>query len=162
LKNLQALGLPPALFSRQLAYNTFPPDTLASGGWVLCLQTPSSKLLGFTPKKSHSKNFCFFGKSAVQNGYTTLWCDYFGAARFVVTLFCIAHFVAGPLWSRPFRHEFHKKIFFLLFSFFNFSIFLIYKNYFFPVFFSKSVEHFSFIFNKFLCTLHNFFIRLFQ
>jgi len=51
----------------------------------------------------------------------TLWCDQFGMARFVA-LFGVAHFVAGPYWSRPFWREFHENNFFFcfLFQFFNF------------------------------------------
>jgi len=40
----------------------------------------------------------------------------YGAARFVVALFGISQFVAGPFWSRPFWHEFQK----IFFSFSNF------------------------------------------
>jgi len=29
-------------------------------------------------------------------GSMSFWHDYFGAARFVVVLFCVAYFVAGP------------------------------------------------------------------
>jgi len=50
--------------------------------------------------------------------------DHFGAARFVVALFGIAHFVDSPFWSRPFYANFTK----IIFSFYNFSIFFIYKN----------------------------------
>jgi len=64
----------------------------------------------------------------------SFWHDHFGTACFVVALSGIAHFVAGSFWSRPFWQEFHEKNFFLLFSFSNFSIFLIYKNYFFCLF----------------------------
>jgi len=75
------------------------------------------------------------------SGSTFFWGDHFGAARFVVVLSGIAHFVAGLFWSGPFLREFHEHIFFLLlFSFSNFSIFLIYKNYFFRlsfIFFQK-------------------------
>jgi len=40
----------------------------------------------------------------------TLWHNHF-----VVALFGIAHFVAGPFWSRPFWREFHKNNFFFCF-----------------------------------------------
>jgi len=48
-------------------------------------------------------------------GYTTLWRDHFGAARFVVALFGVTHFVADPFWSRPFWREFHENNFFFKF-----------------------------------------------
>jgi len=46
-------------------------------------------------------------------GYTTLFRDHFGAARFVVAFFGIAHFVAGPFGSGRFWREFHENNFFL-------------------------------------------------
>jgi len=58
---------------------------------------------------------------------------FFGAARFVVALFGVAHFVAGPFWS-----EFQTNFFV---CFFLFSIFLIYKKNFglsFSIFFFKN------------------------
>jgi len=71
-----------------------------------------------------------------------------------VVLFGIVHFVASPFWSRPFLRKFYKNNFFLLL----FSIFLIYKKKFFrlsfSVLFSKTVEDFLFIFNKYLSTPH--------
>jgi len=39
----------------------------------------------------------------------------FGMAHFIVALFGVAHFAAVPFWS-----EFHKNIFFLLLSSFQF------------------------------------------
>jgi len=77
LKNLQALGLPPRCFPPEpLTYDTFPPDPLASGGWMLCTQTPSSKLWGFT-KKAPQKNLVLFGKPAVQNARLCLQRNFF-------------------------------------------------------------------------------------
>jgi len=51
----------------------------------------------------------------------SFWHDHFGAARFVVALYGVAHFVASLFWSRPFWCEFHENnLFLLLFSiFFN-------------------------------------------
>jgi len=54
----------------------------------------------------------------VAKGYTTLWHGHFGTVRFVVALFGIAHFVAGPFCSRLFWYEFHENNFF--FTCFNF------------------------------------------
>jgi len=86
---------------------------------------------------------------AQNNGSTSFWLDHFGVA-----LFCVAHFVAGTFLSRPFWREFHENNFF--FCFYLFPI-LIYKDYYFPSFFahffSKTVEDFLLIFNKFLSTL---------
>jgi len=62
----------------------------------------------------------------------------FGAACFVVALFGIANFVAGLFWRGLFWRKFHENNVFL-------SLFFI-----FFFFFSKSVEDFLFIFNKFL------------
>jgi len=46
-------------------------------------------------------------------------------AYFVVALYGIAHFVAGPFWSGPFWRKFHEnnfffqfRLFFRIFSFF--------------------------------------------
>jgi len=59
-------------------------------------------------------------------GYTTLWRNHFGTARFIVALFDVTHFVAGPCWSRPFWCKFHENNFFFWLFFFQFFIFLIY------------------------------------
>jgi len=72
---------------------------------------------------------------AFSTGYTTLWRDHFGATRFVVALFGIAHLVAGPFWSGPFCRKFHKN------NFFSFCFhFLIFKKNFrlFSIFFFQN------------------------
>jgi len=74
------------------------------------------------------------------------------ARLFVATLFVIAHFVASPFWSGSFWREFHENNFLL--SFFNFLIHKKIFSVFFSFYFSKTVEDFLFIFNKFLSTLH--------
>jgi len=85
-----------------------------------------------------------------KTGYTTLWRDHFGSARFVVALFGIAHFIDAPFWSGPFWRKFQENNFFVL-------IFLIYKKIFrlcFSFFFQKQLKEFLFICNTFLSTLH--------
>jgi len=59
-------------------------------------------------------NFMPYTVTPHKLGYTTLWCDHFGGAHFVVALFGVADFVAVPFWSESFWCEFHKNIFFLL------------------------------------------------
>jgi len=44
-------------------------------------------------------------------GYTTFLRDHLGAARFVVALFGVAYFVAGPFWSVTFWRKFHENYF---------------------------------------------------
>jgi len=67
--------------------------------------------------------------------------DHFGAVHFIVALFGVAHFVAGPFMSGLFGANFMKIIF---------SDFLIYKNFF-------STYFFIFIFQKQSKILFHFF-----
>jgi len=105
--------------------------------------------------------------------YTTLWHNHFDAARFVVTLFGVAHFVAGPFLSGPFWREFYENN--LIFSFcFNFSIYKkIFLFSFFVFFFFKNsrktfclflINFFPLYIKKIHIQTHRycFFIRLFQ
>jgi len=90
-------------------------------GFEICRSVNSTKRSTATRSKGqlaglHSWHIAKF------NGYTTLCRDHFGEARFVVVLFCVAHFVAGSFWSGPFWREFHENNFFFCFCFNFFNL----------------------------------------